>query len=120
MSSKLYLPVYLLMMVPFSSAQTTTTRTTTASLPSNVQTLWGVCGGDGAPTSPWTKTVCESGSWCTKPNTYLHQCVPLSLSPTATTTAIITTTPPITTTTWPLQTKYGKCGGILHVSWYVS
>ncbi|KAK6528426.1 hypothetical protein TWF281_009667 [Arthrobotrys megalospora] len=120
---KLSLPVSLLMALPLASAQApstrtttssrtpTTTRTTTVSLPPNVQTLWGVCGGDGAPTTPWTRTICESGAWCSRGNSYLHQCLPVSMSPTATAPST-TTTPLITTTPAPLQTKYGRCGGI--------
>ncbi|KAK6360217.1 hypothetical protein TWF730_006367 [Orbilia blumenaviensis] len=114
MFSKYLHSVYILVGTPLVSAQTvTTTRITTISLPPDVQTLWGVCGGDGAPATPWTKTLCEPGAWCNRPNTYLHQCLPISMSFSG--IAQVSTTTTTTTTPVQLQTKYGQCGGVGHV-----
>ncbi|KAK6497867.1 hypothetical protein TWF481_012266 [Arthrobotrys musiformis] len=109
--------------------------TTTTSRPSDVQTLWGLCGGLAAFPTPFTCTLCEDGATCDRPNSFYWQCIPApkTTPPTATTsdyvaptttTAILTTTSSTTsdttsttaiaptTTTSRLQSRYGQCGGI--------
>ncbi|EPS43742.1 hypothetical protein H072_2260 [Dactylellina haptotyla CBS 200.50] len=86
------------LMLPLVLSATTTTK----SLPSNVQTLWGLCGGLCAVPTPFTRTICEEGATCVIENEYYWQCLPAT--PTApstfsTATSPVTTTATTTTTT---------------------
>ncbi|EPS36067.1 hypothetical protein H072_10490 [Dactylellina haptotyla CBS 200.50] len=79
------------LMIPLAFAQSTTT----ASLPSNVQSLWGMCGGLAAYPTPFTKTLCESGATCNHGNQWLWQCIPATMTfPTS-----ASSTPPVYPTT---------------------
>ncbi|KAK6530546.1 hypothetical protein TWF281_007389 [Arthrobotrys megalospora] len=103
------------LMSPFAFVQTLTSAT--ASIPYDVQTIWGLCGGRAAPTS-WTRTLCEPGITCVHLNSFYWQCLPPTAIPTTTTTKSTsvylppTTTAYITTTASRLQSKFGQCGGV--------
>ncbi|KAF3309233.1 hypothetical protein TWF173_011315 [Orbilia oligospora] len=102
------------LMLSLALAQSTTTTNTR---PSDVQTLYGLCGGLAAFPTPFTRTLCEDGATCNRPNSFYWQCVPAPrTTPSMTTTSEYapktTTTPVVTTTTSRLQSRFGQCGGI--------
>ncbi|KAF3208928.1 hypothetical protein TWF106_011137 [Orbilia oligospora] len=101
-------------MLSLALAQSTTTTNTR---PSDVQTLYGLCGGLAAFPTPFTRTLCEDGATCNRPNSFYWQCVPAprTTPPTTTTSEYApktTTTLVVTTTTSRLQSRFGQCGGI--------
>ncbi|KAF3097297.1 hypothetical protein TWF102_003959 [Orbilia oligospora] len=102
------------LMLSLALAQSTTTTNTR---PSDVQTLYGLCGGLAAFPTPFTRTLCEDGATCNRPNSFYWQCVPAprTTPPTTATSEYApktTTTPAVTTTTSRLQSRFGQCGGI--------
>ncbi|KAF3206812.1 hypothetical protein TWF191_008225 [Orbilia oligospora] len=102
------------LMLSLALAQSTTTTNTR---PSDVQTLYGLCGGLAAFPTPFTRTLCEDGATCNRPNSFYWQCVPAprTTPPTTTTSEYApktTTTLVVTTTTSRLQSRFGQCGGI--------
>ncbi|KAK6530556.1 hypothetical protein TWF281_007399 [Arthrobotrys megalospora] len=124
--SKVVLTAILMSPVAFGQTATTTPR------PSNVQTLWGLCGGLAAFPTPFTRTLCEPSATCNRPNSFYWQCIPAprTTAPTTTSADIPLTTTGATTTTSAstyvsptttsfttttdsrLQSLYGQCGGV--------
>ncbi|KAF3177357.1 hypothetical protein TWF788_007788 [Orbilia oligospora] len=102
------------LMLSLALAQSTTTTNTR---PSDVQTLYGLCGGLAAFPTPFTRTLCEDGATCNRPNSFYWQCVPAprTTPPTTTTSEYAPKTTAalvVTTTTSRLQSRFGQCGGI--------
>ncbi|EPS42295.1 hypothetical protein H072_3748 [Dactylellina haptotyla CBS 200.50] len=95
-----------ILMIPLALAQTPTTTTSA----SDVQTLYGLCGGLAAFPTPFTKTLCEPSASCYSANSFYWHCLPAL---TTSTTATTTTTPYVPPTTIMTTTTTGRTNGLL-------